>query len=202
MPVLEFAGEESFVFKILLDHFNRIWDTTTEDAFHMDLQYARKNDIIRDNIFAVRMQWLKTVCATLQDVHARGRHPRQSYPFEQRLTMSRENGMAIAAKLVECSLSEICIDVAAADHAVAHGEKVTFSIPGDSWTDFETRINKHLFAGNCHYEVRNILPLASGEFRIELFRPAQPGQPQPAPHAPNSANAAAFDPTGQAKPNE
>jgi hypothetical protein len=63
MPVLHFKGADTTPYKILDDHFSRLWDTSTDTVEELDklVQPQTRNETIRDRVFAHRHAWLTKV---------------------------------------------------------------------------------------------------------------------------------------------
>ncbi|MBL8339839.1 MAG: hypothetical protein JNL30_00105 [Rubrivivax sp.] len=73
MPVFRFRGYDIAPYKILDDHFTRLWATSTDSLPDLarQLDPAKREQNINDWVFDQRREWLNKVAAALADLEAR-----------------------------------------------------------------------------------------------------------------------------------
>ncbi|MBL8326896.1 MAG: PilZ domain-containing protein [Rubrivivax sp.] len=144
MPVLEFRGADTEPYRILNDHFRRLWQTSTDDPLHMGAQYSDADGILDDAIFRVRLPWLTDVGEILSREEKR-RYPRQKYDVGAEIAAVNGSGAGTRMKgrLVDCSRGGVRLKVAGVDAALQVGEAVTLAIDGT------TALAAHLAQGLC-----------------------------------------------------
>jgi hypothetical protein len=101
MPVFEFRGEDSAPYKILTDHFQRLWETSTDDLLHMGAMYSDVEKYLDEHVFSPRLPWLSVVVEALGQKEKRS-SPRRMYDFPV-ILKTTDTAQTWNARLKDCS---------------------------------------------------------------------------------------------------
>ncbi len=125
LPVFEYVGEQEKTFKILRDHFERLWMSTEDDLFHMGLQYKNKEHILDVRVFRRRFEWFKMVCQGLRGDYEKRRSVRQRYDCG--LTMITSHGQ-VPVQMYDLSQEGLAVIADRFGSNIRMGEVVTFQV--------------------------------------------------------------------------
>ncbi|HKP72205.1 MAG TPA: hypothetical protein VJT82_04660, partial [Pyrinomonadaceae bacterium] len=118
MPVFKFQdGDKCRPFKVLEDHFKKLWATSDTDLFHIRARQEAKDSLVQ-KIFAARGAWLEQVNGVLYNNGGRNpceqtpgtpeyrEYPRQACPSDVRVTLraaNTQNALEFSAKILDFS---------------------------------------------------------------------------------------------------
>jgi hypothetical protein len=203
LPVFRFEDKSaSQPFRILLDHFKKLWATSDTDLFHIRARYKFRESLVAD-IFRTRGAWLRQVAALLDDDNHRRPlekspgtenyrdHTRQACPsnFEVSFRLAgNKNSPKFSAKLLDFSRGGIAIE--SRDGSQLKVEtRVHFETEGVALPELGEFFKQTLLSPGNLYQVRSV---NNGRIGLQNLSngaspPGGPGGEQSARSAPTAA---------------
>lgn len=121
MPVIKVQGPEEAPYKVLKDHFDKLWQTSEFDLFQTGAR-IKAREIVLGNLFKNRLEWFKHVYGVLYNKESPGQD-RRNFQRQRCISpsliasMTWPDGREMKAKIVNHSRESILVTLPSADYS-------------------------------------------------------------------------------------
>jgi hypothetical protein len=132
MPVIKVQGPEEAPFKVLKDHFDKLWQTSAFDLFQTGARIKAK-EIVLGKLFENRLEWFKHVYGVLYNKESPGQDRRtfQRQPCispSMVASMTWPDGSETKAKIIDHSRESLLVAL----HSTNYATELFESLPEDA----------------------------------------------------------------------